>query len=60
MREINQLVSEINGRYFVCVYGDEVLLKATTENEAIIEADELICQMDAETIAMEVESGYLR
>lgn len=60
MRKINELVSELDGQYYVNVFGDEVLLNATNIEDATAEADEILCQADAYIIAMEIKTGYLR
>lgn len=46
MRQINALVSLMDGRYFVNVYGDEILLKADNNVDATSEALEILRQAE--------------
>lgn len=44
MRQINESVWEMDGDYYVDVYGDKVLLKATNAEDATAEANEIFRQ----------------
>lgn len=43
MRELNQYVSQWScGRYFFCWQGDEILMQATTDRDALAEGEQLV------------------
>lgn len=46
MRQINESVWEMDGDYYVDVYGDKVLLKATNAEDATAEANEIFRQVN--------------
>ena len=47
MRELNETVSQWgNGRYFVCVHGNEILLKATSDEEALAEGAQVLAEIE--------------
>lgn len=49
MRQINQHVSQWScGRYFFYWQGDEILLDATTDQEAIAAGDKLLIELSNE------------
>ncbi len=56
MRIINDTVSQWPcGRYFVCIAGDELLLKATNDADAIAEGAAMVKEFEA----FEAESDVL-
>lgn len=50
MRQINDTVSQFsNGHYCVLFEGDEILLNATTDEEAIAEGKKVLAELQADS-----------
>lgn len=48
MRDISENISQWScGRYFFCWQGDEILMKATTDKDALVEGDLLLQELTA-------------